>query len=209
MAGSQPRRSHLRSVPVQQRSTETVERILTAALELLDSGGLSAFNTNAVAAAAGVNVGTLYHYFPDKESVLRELFERTEAERLAYLRGMIDTYADVDDVEKWVTEVVRTLARMRRDRPGAGVLRSALRVVPELQELEDAQDAGSAGAFAAELRRRHPGLSRQRTLNVARLVIATGVTALDRASEIGTSSSAVERELVGMISAYLSSLDDG
>ena len=207
MARSQPRRSHLRSVPVQQRSTETVERILAAALGVLDTGGLSAFNTNAVAAAAGVNVGTLYHYFPDKESVLRELFERTEAERLAYLRGMIDAYADIDDVELWVKEVVQTLVRMRRERPGADVLRSALRVVPALQELEDEQDSETSELFAAALRRRHPGLTRQRALSVARTVIVSGIAVLDRTAETRKSSAPAERELIAMFAAYLGSLD--
>ena len=209
MAGTRNNRGNLRSVPVQHRSVETVERILAAGLEVLDTGGLSAFNTNAVAAAAGVNVGTLYHYFPDKESVLREMFERTEAERLAYLRKMIGSYPGTPDIESWVSDVVRTLVRMRSRQPGASVLRSALRVLPELQRLEDEQDAQSATAFAAALRRRHGGLTQARATTVAHTVITVGVTVLDRAGEIGTSATAAERELVALLTAYLSSLDRG
>lgn len=206
MAAPRGSKSHLRSVPVQQRSTETVERILAAALDVLDSGGLSAFNTNAVASSAGVNVGTLYHYFPDKGSILRELFERTESERFAYLRGMIAEFAAAGDVGDWVARVVRTLVRLRRSRPGASVLRSAMRVLPELQKVEDEQDSVVASEFAAALRSRHPGISRARTENAARMIVTVGVTVLDRADEIGSSAAAVERELIAMLTAYLSAL---
>ena len=207
MASTRRTKSHLRSVPVQQRSADTVERILAAAMQILEQGGLSAFNTNAVSAAAKVNVGTLYHYFPDKESILRELFERTEAERLSYLRGMIGKYPGNSDTRKWVTEVVRTLVRMRKKTPGATVLRSAVRVVPELQRLEDEHDSRSARELAAVLRQRHPTITGTRAANVARMVITVGVTVLDLSGEIGSSAASVERELVELLVAYLGSLD--
>ena len=70
----------LRKRPSQQRSAATMAAVLEAAAQVLEAGGLSAFNTNAVAARAGVSIGSLYQYFPGKDAVMAALI-RLEAAR--------------------------------------------------------------------------------------------------------------------------------
>lgn len=65
-----------RKRPRQARSAVMVETILEAAARILETGGLEAFNTNAVAKKAGVSVGSLYQYFPAKEALLAALIRR-------------------------------------------------------------------------------------------------------------------------------------
>ncbi|MGH6963607.1 MAG: TetR/AcrR family transcriptional regulator [Phenylobacterium sp.] len=65
-----------RKIPTQRRSRATVEVVLEAAAQLLESAGERGFNTNAVAERAGVSIGTLYRYFPDKQSILTALARR-------------------------------------------------------------------------------------------------------------------------------------
>jgi len=65
-----------RKRPVQARSQATVDAILEAAARILVRGGYGAFTTNRVADVAGVSVGSLYQYFPNKESLLGELKTR-------------------------------------------------------------------------------------------------------------------------------------
>lgn len=62
-----------RKQPVQERSQLMVEDILEAANLVLLEEGLEAFNTNRVAEVAGVSIGSLYQYFPNKESLLLQL----------------------------------------------------------------------------------------------------------------------------------------
>ena len=207
MATSRRKTAGLRTTPVQPRGTATVERILDAALEVLHKQGLEAFNTNVVAATAGVNIATLYHYFPDKISILRELFLREETERLTYLRTMIQQYPGATNIDLWVSEVVNTLTKMRRENLEVSVLRNALRVVPELQELENHQDSATAEELAIAIRKRHDSVSRNRALAIARLLIHTGVSILDRSSDSESGSRGIEKELSAMFSAYLGSLD--
>jgi AcrR family transcriptional regulator len=69
-------RSTLRHAPRQPRSRLTVERILTAAGEVLSERGYAAASTNAIAARAGVSPGTLYQYFEDKDAIVSELTGR-------------------------------------------------------------------------------------------------------------------------------------
>jgi AcrR family transcriptional regulator len=66
--------------PRQKRAQHKVELILEAAMRLLDKGGLPLLTTNAVAETAGVSIGTLYQYFPNKEAILEALADREMAE---------------------------------------------------------------------------------------------------------------------------------
>lgn len=71
-----------RKIPRQERARDTVDVVLEAAAQLLEATGEAGFNTNAVAERAGVSIGTLYRYFPDKQAILRALALReTEAHR--------------------------------------------------------------------------------------------------------------------------------
>ena len=64
-----------RKTPVQARSTITVEAICEAAIQVLLSHGPDKLTTTRVAERAGVSVGTLYQYYPNKESLLAAVFE--------------------------------------------------------------------------------------------------------------------------------------
>jgi len=65
-----------RKQPEQDRSRATVDVIVDAAARILVKGGYKAFTTNRVAEKAGVSIGSLYQYFPNKEALLGELVRR-------------------------------------------------------------------------------------------------------------------------------------
>ena len=64
-----------RKKPVQARSAVTVEAISEAAIQVLLSNGVERLTTTRVAERAGVSVGTLYQYYPNKESLLFAVLE--------------------------------------------------------------------------------------------------------------------------------------
>jgi AcrR family transcriptional regulator len=67
------RRIRQRKRPVQQRAQATLEAVLEATLQVLKRDGYLALTTTRVAERAGVSVGTLYQYFPDKASLVMAL----------------------------------------------------------------------------------------------------------------------------------------
>ncbi len=58
---------------------------MEAAAHILDAKGFEGFNTNAVAERAGVSVGSLYQYFPNKNAVLAALIARHQDQRASHL----------------------------------------------------------------------------------------------------------------------------
>lgn len=62
-----------RKTPKQERSSQLVDAILQAAIRVLEREGAARFTTIRVAEQAGVSVGSLYQYFPNKESILFRL----------------------------------------------------------------------------------------------------------------------------------------
>ncbi|MEZ5999259.1 TetR/AcrR family transcriptional regulator [Hyphomonas sp.] len=62
-----------RKSPVQARSAATVDAILEAAARILESEGFEGYTTNAIAKRAGVSIGSLYQYFPNKDAVTAAL----------------------------------------------------------------------------------------------------------------------------------------
>lgn len=66
-------RIYARKEPQQGRSRDLVAAILEAAIRILRSEGASAFTMARIAEKAGVSVGSLYQYFPNKEAVLFRL----------------------------------------------------------------------------------------------------------------------------------------
>src|ERR1700754_2302730 len=70
MPNSSPVLLDPRKTPVQARSTATVEAIAEATIQVLLSDGVDRLTTTRVAERAGVSVGTLYQYYPNKQSLL-------------------------------------------------------------------------------------------------------------------------------------------
>ena len=62
-----------RKTPIQARSTTTVDAIYEATIQVLVGDGPARLTTTRVAERAGVSVGTLYQYFPNKRCLLRDL----------------------------------------------------------------------------------------------------------------------------------------
>ncbi|MEV3930886.1 MULTISPECIES: TetR/AcrR family transcriptional regulator [unclassified Streptomyces] len=68
--------TNLRRVPVQQRSADRLARILDAGAALLDETGYEQLSTRAVADRAGVPIGSVYRFFPNKRALVDALAER-------------------------------------------------------------------------------------------------------------------------------------
>lgn len=79
------RRLKPRKTPLQERSRATVEALLDATTDILVRDGYAKLTTNRIAERAGVNIASLYQYFPGKEAIVAELRRRHGTEQRAEL----------------------------------------------------------------------------------------------------------------------------
>ncbi len=79
-----------RKQPRQQRSRQMREDILTAAVRVLQKEGALRFTTPRVAEAAGVSVGSLYQYFPNKQALVFAIHTRTVELAWAQVQQILD-----------------------------------------------------------------------------------------------------------------------
>jgi AcrR family transcriptional regulator len=108
------RRIRQRKRPVQQRSLATVDAVLEATLQVLKRDGFLALTTTRVAERAGVSVGTLYQYFPDKASLVMALKVRYFERLVGSVR---DAAAQVEGrpLEIAVPALIAGLLRFKRE----------------------------------------------------------------------------------------------
>jgi len=88
---SNPLKRQARRQPKQRRARETLEAVLEAVVRIVKRQGIKAVTTNRVAEVAGVSIGSVYQYFPDKRALFVALHQRhlDEIDRLVN-RTIID-----------------------------------------------------------------------------------------------------------------------
>lgn len=75
--------------PRQRRSKVTCDAIIEAATQLLMEKGYAATTTNHIAKRAGISIGSLYQYFPNKEAIAVELLQRHIVNGPSYMASRV------------------------------------------------------------------------------------------------------------------------
>lgn len=108
---------HLRNVPTQARSRERAQQILDAAERVLAEEGAPALTTTRIAQVAGIPVGSLYHYYPDKVAIVDALAARYWSDFADLVAGVADSDAR-EPLNDPAATLIDTLAAGFRRRPG-------------------------------------------------------------------------------------------
>lgn len=103
-----------RKAPRQARAQATRDAIVEAAAHIIADSGLAGFNTNAVARRAGVSIGSLYQYFPNKDALMVALIHRQQQAQLATLTDAAAGLSEAD-LETTVRTLVRAAMQHHRD----------------------------------------------------------------------------------------------
>ncbi|GGB02606.1 TetR family transcriptional regulator [Brucella endophytica] len=139
MSGGHKTLVSLRKQPKQARSSELVSAILQAAVQVLTQEGAQRFTTARVAERAGISIGSLYQYFPNKASILfrlqcdewrqtarmlRQILEEREKPPLDRLRTLVHAFLRSECEEAEVRVALDDAAPLYRDAPEAETARA-------------------------------------------------------------------------------------
>lgn len=196
-----------RKRPRQERSRATVEALLEAAAHVFERHGYAAGTTNRIAERAGVSIGSLYQYFPNKDAILVALVDEHVDEATAAIGPLL---AELDEqrppLREALTRLVGAMAELHRHRPGLHrVLFEEAPRPPGLQaRLEELERAG-AEAVAAYLRASDEVATRDPEL-AARMVVTVVEAVTHKLVIHPDDEHGPERyvaETVAMLEAYL------
>ena len=152
--------------PAQERSRATFDAIVEAATWLLPRRGFAGTTTNHIAARAGVNIASLYEYFPGKDAIVAQVAERLVERVLARLAEGAPRVAAAGEARAarlWVELIHDTVAREK------DLIAVFLGQVPYTHQLDPIRDLGARlVAFALDVRR-HAGFAVRRDLTGASL----------------------------------------
>jgi AcrR family transcriptional regulator len=131
-----------RRTPRQRRSRLTVEAVLDAVVRVMKRHGVEGVTTNRIAVTAGVSIGSVYQYFPDKRAIFTALHDRHSEAIGRVIEGRLLTHAG-EPLEQFVQGLVEGLV-------------DAHASDPELHELlTTSVPHGAEGARALEARLRN------------------------------------------------------
>jgi AcrR family transcriptional regulator len=189
--------------PVQERSHETVQRIFGATSELLASAPIDEITTSRIAHAAGLSVGALYRFFPDKQSIIDAIAVRHMDEFRAEFESRLSTLS-FSDGPAFLSTVIDAFVAFLESRPdfraiAFGQISAATR---QRQANPNASGAGLVKRFMIE----SLGMKDLASLDLKlRIAIEAGERLFAYAFEQPDSASrgAVIAELKRLLSSYL------
>jgi AcrR family transcriptional regulator len=186
---------------------DLVSAILEAAIQVLASEGPRRFTTTRVAERAGVSVGSVYQYFPNKASILFRL-QSDEWKQTSEMLCRI-----LEDTHMQPLDRLRTLvhAFIRSECAEAGVRTALHDAAPLYRDAPEAYDARTEGdlAFQAFLREVLPNAQKETCALAGDLITTTLSTVGKEFSERTRTSSEIETyadAMAAMFCAYISGL---
>jgi AcrR family transcriptional regulator len=206
----EPVEARVRREPRQARSRARVAQILAAADGILSREGFEALTVRRIAQEAGVPVGSIYQFFPDKAAVVDALAHGYIGEFDAAIARLVDGAQDAGDGDGWADPVGRLVdefADLYRSRPGYVALWSGRHLSPELARADDANNLAIAAGVrrilvARGILRDGPGLDRHAQVAVR---VADALLQFAFASSAGGDEPILD-ELKTMLRLYLTDL---
>ncbi|MGC4077433.1 MAG: TetR/AcrR family transcriptional regulator [Rubrivivax sp.] len=193
----------MRKRPLQARSRATVEAIVEAGARILSEGGWAEFTTNKVAALAGVSIGSLYQYFPDKLSLVDAIRGQHLQDCLAVMKG---TRADGLSPQQFAASLVGNMIEVHSIHPGLHrVLLDEAPISEEDRDPNSAYEVEYLTCYAeavARYRQRQP-TAEDRTIA---LIVSDAVDGVihNAARRSMLADENIRRELVRLVALYLS-----
>ncbi len=129
-----------RRVPLQQRGQQTLDQILHAAAQVIGREGLDRLTTKRIATEAGLSVGSVYEYFPNKEAVLCALVGQWFEQLMQTLEEQHPSRTGTRDILRYLEESIGAIRQVYVNQPALGAMLSALWAVPGLRDLVEQHD---------------------------------------------------------------------
>src|SRR5262249_9315339 len=171
--------------------------MISATAHILATEGYDGASTNRIAAAAGVSIGSLYQYFPNKDSLIAALVDQHATRMLQHIQSRLSSVWNAAP-EDAIPELIRCMVQTHRSQ--ARLHRVLTRQLPRTltSKLE-----GATGIGAAMIRQRLEQMRseiRPKNLELAVFIIVSSVNAVIHARVMEPPESVDDQQLVRELS---------
>jgi AcrR family transcriptional regulator len=163
-----------RRAPTQQRSRERVERMLEAARALIEEKGSDAMRMGEIADRAGVPIGSLYQFFPDKSAIIRTLAERYNAAGRECIAAELAGANSKAELRTAFAKLIDIYYGLFLSEPVMRDIWSGMQADKALREVELAESRLNGALLADAMARIRPNADRSRLKRSAFLVMSLG-----------------------------------
>ena len=115
-AKAKVKKTSFRRQPTQKRAQVTVEAMLDAAVKLLKHSGASSITTNRIAETAGVSIGSVYQYFPNKRAIFIALHQRHIAQVDRMIERCLSYSADLT-LREFIASLINGMVELHHPDP--------------------------------------------------------------------------------------------
>ena len=190
--------------PSQERSRDRVERILDATAALLGDTPVERITTAAIAEQAGVPIGSVYQYFPNKLAVLAELARRVMEQVDLKTASLIAEDFGVLPWDEAIDRAIDATMQGYAEQPGYVQLLLSIRPTPEFRAVTDESNERVAAMLAV-----HPALQAVIPANKIQLVTRAAIQAANSLQDWALSeedpdlANRIISEMKTLLKAYL------
>src|SRR5271154_2120689 len=194
----------VRRRPTQHRARVTVEAVLDAVVRILKREGFGAITTNRIAEVAGVSIGSVYQYFPDKRAIFTALHQRHVDQIDRVVQSTLVEHAS-SSLEGLMRAMVEAMIDAHAGDPD--LYRLLHTEVPHGAEGTREFAVRLHGAFRLAIASRAHELNKGRDLDTVVFVVAHMVESLSHGAVLRRpatlSLAEAKEEVVGAVLAYL------
>lgn len=194
--------------PQQKRSEKTREKIINTAVQLFCKNGYYKTSTNEVAKAAGISIGNLYFYFPNKKAIFLEILDRYHRSFMQIHETILNGINNVDINPKiFINKIIEAVIKNHEN---AGELNREIFILSfsdsEVSAVLEKQRAQTGNAVLAYLKK-YSGKIKVKDIEAAAEVILSLISSV--VDQIAFSKNTISRERLlteteNAVEAYLS-----
>lgn len=149
-----------RRAPVQQRSAERLELILQSAKALIAENGAEALKMSDLAQRAGISIGSLYQYFPERSAVVAALALRFNEEGQACVKRILKDVSSPEELRVALCAVIDGYYAMFLDEPVMRDIWAGALADKSLQSIDEEDCRAHGTLIANAMRRAYPASRR-------------------------------------------------
>jgi AcrR family transcriptional regulator len=185
-----------RRSPAQQRSRERFETILKEASRLIAERGSDLLKMSEVAERAGISIGSLYQYFPDKAAIVRTLAERNVASSRQCIAEALSGVRDAEELKAAFANLVDQYYALFLASPVMRDIIFGMQADKQLMEIELKESRASGALLTEVMQRVHKNVDPEKIAASAFLVWQLGESVMRLAVSVD------RREGDALVEAY-------